>query len=216
MQSCLTTGLIAFRIWRQYRLSREAGLNELGSSLGLLTVIRIVVESTMVFTVQQVVLCILYYFNSPAQWALHGTLVPSIGASWLLELQLSSADVHCTGVVFVLLSNRIHEAKKAPQPTFQLPWSSGGSMSTPQTTPNGTSEGESHALHRQQGHRCAVSDGLIFATPSISTPERVHYPTAPSYITTVEAVDLERGSVACKKSADDAILLVNTSSKVLG
>jgi hypothetical protein len=78
-QSCLVTGLITFRIWRQHRASRAAGLSEHGAGLGLLTIIRIIVESTMIFTIQQVVLCILSYFDSPAQWALLGTLVPSMG-----------------------------------------------------------------------------------------------------------------------------------------
>ena len=171
----------------------------------------------MIFTIQQVVLCILYYLDSPAQWALHGTLGPSMGTFRLLESHVSLADVgSCTGVVFVLLSIRIHEAKKAPRPTIQLPWSSGESSTTPLTASNGTSDGASHAPHQRRGHRRTVSDSLIFAPQSISLPERVCYPTAPFRSMVNEAVDLERGSVGCEKSADGAILPVKTSPQVLG
>ncbi|TEB20339.1 hypothetical protein FA13DRAFT_1743134 [Coprinellus micaceus] len=196
--SCLTTGLITFRIWRQHRASRVAGLSEHGAGLGLLTIIRIIVESTMIFTIQQVLLCILYYFDSPAQWALHGTLVPSMG------------------VVFVLLSIRVHEAKTAPHPTLRLPWGSGLSTSTPWTTSNGTSNAVSHAPHRRRGHRRTVSDGIVFATPSVSLSERVHHPPAPFRGTSDEALDLERGDVGFEKSVLDAILPVNDWRKALG
>lgn len=76
-QSCLTTCLIAFKITRQYTHARSAGLNN--SAAGLLTMLRIFVESAMIFTIQQVVLCILYYRDDPARFIFHGTLVPSIG-----------------------------------------------------------------------------------------------------------------------------------------
>ena len=78
-QSLLTTGLITFKIWRQYILSRSAGLYAGGSGNGLLTIIRIIIESAMIFALQQLMLCILYYLDSPAQYIFHGTMVPSIG-----------------------------------------------------------------------------------------------------------------------------------------
>jgi hypothetical protein len=78
-QSLLTTGLITFKIWRQYILSRSAGLYAGGSGTGLLTIIRIIVESAMIFALQQLLLCVLYYVDSPAQYIFHGTMVPSIG-----------------------------------------------------------------------------------------------------------------------------------------
>lgn len=80
-QSCLTTGLITFKIWNQHRRSQLAGLSTHGSGVGLLTIVRIIIESSMIFTAQQVVLCILYYMDSPLQYIFHGTLVPSIGTS---------------------------------------------------------------------------------------------------------------------------------------
>ncbi|TEB19678.1 hypothetical protein FA13DRAFT_1802004 [Coprinellus micaceus] len=197
-QSCLVTGLIAFRIWRQHRVSRAAGLSEHGAGLGLLTIIRIIVESTMIFTIQLVVLCILSYFNSPAQWALLGTLVPSMG------------------MVFVLLSIRVHGAKKTPHPTLRLPWGSGQNTSTPWMTLNGTSEAVSHAPRQQRGHRRTVSDGILFAPPSTSLPERVRYPSAPFGGATGEVPDLERGDTVFEKSVPNAILSVNDSPKALG
>ncbi|TEB03993.1 hypothetical protein FA13DRAFT_1825117, partial [Coprinellus micaceus] len=83
-QSLLTTGLITFKIWRQYILSRSAGLYAGGSGTGLLTIIRIIVESAMIFALQQLLLCVLYYVDSPAQYIFHGTMVPSIGVVFVL------------------------------------------------------------------------------------------------------------------------------------
>ncbi|TEB20336.1 hypothetical protein FA13DRAFT_1839043 [Coprinellus micaceus] len=197
-QSCLTTGLITFRIWRQHRVSRAAGLSEHGAGLGLLTIIRIIVESTMIFTIQQVALYILSYFNSPAQWALLGTLVPSMG------------------IVFVLLSIRVHGAKKTPHPTLRLPWGSGRNTSTPWIILNGTNDAVSHAPHHRRGHRRTVSDGILFAPPSTSMPERVQYPSAPFGGATGEVMDLERGDTVFEKSVPNAILSVNDSSKAPG
>ena len=79
-QNILTTGLIAVKIWRQHLVSRASGLY-LASNWNLLTILRIIVESALVYTVQQVVLCVLYFLRHPAQVIIHATLVPSIGAS---------------------------------------------------------------------------------------------------------------------------------------
>ena len=170
----------------------------------------------MVFTIQQVILCILYYFDSPAQWALHGTLVPSMGMFFIRVGRLVAYVRPSAGAVFVLLSIRVHEAKKAPHPTIQLPWSSGQSASTPWTTSNGTNAGELHTPHHRRGHRRTVSDGIVFAPPSTSFPERVRYPMAPFCGRTDDALDLERGDLGYEKSIPDAILPVNDSSKALG
>ncbi|KAJ2914851.1 hypothetical protein MD484_g5562, partial [Candolleomyces efflorescens] len=88
-QNILTTGLIAMKIWKQHLVSRESGLY-LASNWNLLTILRIIVESALVYTVQQVVLCVLYFLRHPAQVIIHATLVPSIG------------------IVFVLIAVRTH------------------------------------------------------------------------------------------------------------
>ncbi|KAJ2914247.1 hypothetical protein MD484_g6186, partial [Candolleomyces efflorescens] len=92
-QNVLTTGLISFRIWRQHRESRASGLSQSGFGMSLLTVIQIIVESAMVYTIQQLLLLILNVLRHPAQVILHATLIPSIG------------------VVFALMTFRIHWAR---------------------------------------------------------------------------------------------------------
>ncbi|KAF6753831.1 hypothetical protein DFP72DRAFT_1127482 [Ephemerocybe angulata] len=102
-QTCLTTGLIAFKIGYQYRDSRAAGLRMHGRGVGLLTIIRIVVESAMVFTILQVVLCVVVYLRSPLYHVFNAILAPSIGG------------------IFALITIRVDEAKKDPTSQFTLP-----------------------------------------------------------------------------------------------
>ncbi|KAF5335478.1 hypothetical protein D9611_012195 [Ephemerocybe angulata] len=88
-QNILTTGLIAFKIYRQHVISRDSGLYA-ASSWNLLTVLRIIIESAGVYTAQQIVLCTLYFLRHPAQVVIHATLIPTIG------------------IVFVLIAVRTH------------------------------------------------------------------------------------------------------------
>ncbi|EAU92086.2 hypothetical protein CC1G_09607 [Coprinopsis cinerea okayama7 len=99
-QNIVTTSLIAVRIYLQHRLSRKAGLNNLAttsSGVHLLTVMRIVIESAMLFTVQQIVMMILLYSGHMAEMIFHGTTAPTIG------------------IIFLLISVRSYEAQRASQ-----------------------------------------------------------------------------------------------------
>jgi hypothetical protein len=78
-QNCLTTGLIAFKIWKQHRFSQKAGLRQSGG-LPLMTVARIIIESASIYTLQQLVLLVLHMLNHRAQVIIHATMVPSVGA----------------------------------------------------------------------------------------------------------------------------------------
>lgn len=100
------------------------------------------------------------------------------------------------GVVFVLLSLRMHEAKKAPKfGTFEVPHLLSTTQSLPCTMLNGT--GESNPGHPRQNHRRTLSDSLVFASSRFVAAER-------------EEVDLERGESECIKSTatNSAILSV--------
>ncbi|TEB37059.1 hypothetical protein FA13DRAFT_1094522 [Coprinellus micaceus] len=92
-QSILTTGLITLKIWMQHARTHSSGLAKVSSNVNLLTIIRIIIESALIFTLQQIILLILQQLDHPAQVILHATLVPSIG------------------VVFVLMTLRTHIAK---------------------------------------------------------------------------------------------------------
>lgn len=77
--SALTTALISFKIGQQYVVSaRNAGPSadvvRLRSVMGMM-----IVESTMLSTVQQVVVCVLLSRNNPMRYLFQGTLVPCIG-----------------------------------------------------------------------------------------------------------------------------------------
>ena len=77
-QNTITTGMIAFKIWRQHRSSTELGvLNH--SPLDLIGVMRIVIESAMIYTFQLLILIILFPVHHNAQLIVQCAIVPSIG-----------------------------------------------------------------------------------------------------------------------------------------
>ncbi|KAF8880628.1 hypothetical protein BD779DRAFT_1069533 [Infundibulicybe gibba] len=80
-QNTLATGLIAYRIWTQHRASVRVGVHNTGSRMNLMYIVRIVVESAMVYTVQLLILIVLYTLQHNAQFVLQLAIVPSIGAS---------------------------------------------------------------------------------------------------------------------------------------
>ncbi|KAH9479867.1 hypothetical protein JR316_0008463 [Psilocybe cubensis] len=94
-QNVITTGLIAYKIYHQHRASSAHGIVDRSSKLTLYRILRIMVESAMVYTVQLFILMILYFAKSNAQVILQYAIVPSIG------------------IVFVLIAIRVHAAKTA-------------------------------------------------------------------------------------------------------
>ncbi|KAF9559967.1 hypothetical protein CPC08DRAFT_708439 [Agrocybe pediades] len=88
-QNTITTGMIAFKIWRQHRSSTELGVHN-HSPLDLIGVMRIVVESAMIYTLQLLILIILFPLHHNAQLIVQCAIVPSIG------------------IVFVLIAVRVH------------------------------------------------------------------------------------------------------------
>ncbi|TFK34658.1 hypothetical protein BDQ12DRAFT_762712, partial [Crucibulum laeve] len=89
-QNVLTTGMIAFKIWRQHRSSSASGVIDTASRLSLINIVRIIVESAMIYTVQLLILIILNPFHHNAQFIVQSAVVPSIG------------------IVFVLIAVRVH------------------------------------------------------------------------------------------------------------
>jgi len=77
-QNTITTGLIAFKIWQQHRISSSAGARN-ASSITLPKVLMIVIESAMIYTLQQLALIILYFLGSNGQYIVCGAIAPSIG-----------------------------------------------------------------------------------------------------------------------------------------
>lgn len=77
-QNILTTGLISYRIWRSRQQSRTAGL-QVAFGMDMMTVVRIILESAMIYTIQLVIVLILYLADHPAQLILFGTMAPTVG-----------------------------------------------------------------------------------------------------------------------------------------
>lgn len=80
VQNILTTGLIAFKILFQHRVSTAAGARRAGSRLRLIHVVRILIESAMMYTVQLLALMVLYFRVHNAQFVVQYAIVPTIGA----------------------------------------------------------------------------------------------------------------------------------------
>ncbi|TEB26104.1 hypothetical protein FA13DRAFT_1737760 [Coprinellus micaceus] len=91
-QNVLITGLIAFRLHRRYRKSSKVGFDA-SSRIGYIAVMRIVVESALIFTLMQAVMTILWYLNHPSIVIVQHMLPPSMG------------------IVFVMIAIRAHIAK---------------------------------------------------------------------------------------------------------
>lgn len=113
VQNILTTSLLSFKIWRQHRASVAAGVDSGGSALSLIHVLRIVVESAMVYTLQIFVLIILYFRQNNVQFIFQAATVPSIGESHSLIPQSPHhlTALYITGIVFVLIAFRVHLAR---------------------------------------------------------------------------------------------------------
>ncbi|TFK17968.1 hypothetical protein FA15DRAFT_698260 [Coprinopsis marcescibilis] len=89
----LTTGLIVHKLWREHRLSLRTGRSSYFDGLDSLLAMRIIVESASLYTLQQLLLLVLYYCNHPAQLLFHGTVAPTVG------------------IVFLLMATRTYEAQ---------------------------------------------------------------------------------------------------------
>lgn len=85
VQNLMTTGLIILKIFLQHRASKKAGVVNLGSTLSLIRVVRVVIESAAIYTIQLLALIILYFRNDNGQYILQVAISPSIG-KYLISL----------------------------------------------------------------------------------------------------------------------------------
>ncbi|EAU89209.2 hypothetical protein CC1G_08616 [Coprinopsis cinerea okayama7 len=75
-QNVMTTALIAYKIWRRHSESRAAGIR-VTSTITLLGVARIVVESAMIYTMQMLALVVLHIKKHPLRVVFQAAIVPS-------------------------------------------------------------------------------------------------------------------------------------------
>ncbi|KAJ8488673.1 hypothetical protein ONZ45_g13866 [Pleurotus djamor] len=84
VQNVMTTGLIAYRIWRQERESNQVGIHTSGSRSSLMPIVRIVIESAMIYVVELLVLIILYALHHNGQFVVQESVVPTVGIVFTL------------------------------------------------------------------------------------------------------------------------------------
>jgi hypothetical protein len=84
VQNFMTTGLIILKIFLQHRASRKAGVVDVGSKLGPMRIVRIIVESAAIYTIQSLILIILYFMGDNFQYVVQAAIIPSIGACHIL------------------------------------------------------------------------------------------------------------------------------------
>jgi len=83
-QNFITTSLMIIKILLQHRVSRKAGVVDIGSKLSLIRVVRIVIESAAIYTIQILLLVILYFRRDSFQFAVQAAVTPSIGITFVL------------------------------------------------------------------------------------------------------------------------------------
>lgn len=217
-QSCLTTGLIMFKIGRQYFASRAAGLSAKSSGVGLLTIMRAIVESTVLFTVQQAVMCILFYFNQPTHYIFFWTLIPSIGKCVsVIQTTTTNTSSAYAGVAFALLTIRVHEVRNGPNPSIRVPELE-HRFEARALASNTFSTLDQELIHHRQGrsHRRTLSDGCLSSPFARSTTGQDCHTWGPVNIRAgdSEHPDLEKGNARGAASSPNAVLAMNYSTKV--
>jgi len=68
----------------------RGGVRNVSTRLDLLCVLRIVVESALVYTLQELALIILFYTKSTGQFIFNGAIVPSIGEHFIENYWVSN------------------------------------------------------------------------------------------------------------------------------
>ncbi|KAF5326724.1 hypothetical protein D9619_004066 [Psilocybe cf. subviscida] len=93
-QNFMTTSLIILKFVLQHRESKKAGVVMLGSKLGLIHVVRILIESAAIYTIQLLVLNILFSLSHNFQYVIQPAIVPSIGITFVLLALRIEASRH--------------------------------------------------------------------------------------------------------------------------
>ncbi|KAL0955937.1 hypothetical protein HGRIS_002123 [Hohenbuehelia grisea] len=109
VQNTMTTGLIAYRIWAQERDTRRVGIHSNGSKSSLMPIVRIIVESAAIYSLELLVLIILYALGHNGQFVVQEAVVPTVGTSrpWFEDANFRLTASLNIGIVFTLMTVRI-------------------------------------------------------------------------------------------------------------
>jgi hypothetical protein len=97
VQNFITTGLIVFKIWSQYRQTRTVGLVSFHTP-SLVSIMRILVESAAIFTAGTLLMVVLCALDHPGQFIVHYCLAPLSGTlprPRRHPSQIETEDRHC-------------------------------------------------------------------------------------------------------------------------
>ncbi|KAH6871379.1 hypothetical protein BKA70DRAFT_1488887, partial [Coprinopsis sp. MPI-PUGE-AT-0042] len=85
-QNVITTSLITYKIWAKHVETKRAGMQDsfTASGLNLIGVIRIVIESAAVYTMQMIIAVVLQLMDHPARVLLQHCLIPTTGIVFVL------------------------------------------------------------------------------------------------------------------------------------
>ncbi|KAF5327271.1 hypothetical protein D9619_004245 [Psilocybe cf. subviscida] len=127
VQNFMTTSLIVIKIFLQHRASKKAGIVDVGSKLNLIQVIRIVIESAGIYTIQILVLNILFFRGDNFQFVVQSAIIPSIGITFVLltvRIEASRNHVHTTtksdlGIRTSMLSRWLRESNRDIGPHYR-------------------------------------------------------------------------------------------------
>lgn len=80
IQTTLTTGLIAYRIWSEELSSETIGIRStMSERSSLIPVVLIIIESAAIYALELLVLIILYAMKHNAQFIVQESVVPTVG-----------------------------------------------------------------------------------------------------------------------------------------
>ncbi|KAF8664205.1 hypothetical protein AX16_000768 [Volvariella volvacea WC 439] len=148
----LTTGLIAYRILRQHQHSQRSGIQPSNSRLSLFSVVRIIIESAAVYTLEVLILIILYFLQHRGQFVVQSMIVPTVG------------------IVFSLVAVRLHmtntQTNRNKSTLFNPGWLDNSSLSRVDESSN---PGESIVLQEQPPLELKIKSSSL-VTPSTPGP----------------------------------------------
>jgi hypothetical protein len=115
LQTSLTTSLIVWRIYSQLRLSTNAGMVSVQVP-PLLSIVKIIAESAMIYTAGMLVLLVLFALDHPARIVVYSCMIPITGESYMAFFADTHRDLTyglpCVGIVFMLMALRLHAVRE--------------------------------------------------------------------------------------------------------
>ncbi|EPQ53025.1 hypothetical protein GLOTRDRAFT_79032 [Gloeophyllum trabeum ATCC 11539] len=115
-QNTLTTGFIAYRIWRQDWETRQVlGPGSYRGAASLLPSVRVIIESAMIYALEVLVLIILYAIGHNGEYVLQAAVTPTVGIVFTMitvRLALRSSEAlkttHLPSAFRVAPTGRMH------------------------------------------------------------------------------------------------------------